>query len=74
MSDATDTAPRPLIVNWEVAYAYRLDGDTADRHAIVTIAADTAEEAKTRAAEDLALIPGLRILAAREGECPLWAL
>lgn len=66
-------APRPLIGGFEVAYAYRFDGDTADRYGVVTMAVDTPEEAVAQATADLGLLAHMRVVGVRPARCDLWA-
>lgn len=72
MAPAAPAAPRPLIVAFEVLYSYVATGGTTT--AVITVAADTADDARADAETTLAILPDLRILGARPAPCGLYAL
>jgi hypothetical protein len=66
-----DIAPLPLLVAFEVVYAFALAGGTTT--AVITVGADTRDDAIADAQASLVALPGLRILGARPAPCGLYA-
>lgn len=71
MAPVAPPTRRPLTVAFEVLYAFTTAGGTTN--AVITVAADTADEARADAATTLAVLPDLRILGARPAPCGLYA-